>query len=139
MKDEGWKRSVVVRESFLSRVLGFGGSSSRMIRRISSNAAVRSASWSNGVVPVSNSYSRTPSAQMSLRVSTSTPERSACSGLMYIGVPMSWWKPVLSVRSVREPPMAFATPKSMILGTAAPSMTVTRMFEGLRSRWMIPF
>jgi hypothetical protein len=27
---------------------------------------------------------------MSLRVSTSTPERSACSGLMYKGVPTNW-------------------------------------------------
>ena len=44
-----------------------------------------------------------------------------------------------SVRSVSGAPVALATPKSMTLGTAAPSMTVTRMFEGLRSRWMIPF
>ena len=39
---------------------------------------------------------------MSLRVSTSMPERSACSGLMYSGVPTNWWKPVYSVRSVRR-------------------------------------
>ena len=38
-----------------SRVLGFGGSSSRMIRRISSSAALRNRSRSNGVVPVSSS------------------------------------------------------------------------------------
>ena len=50
-------------ESFdsLSRVLGFGGSSSRMIRRISSYAACLNRSLSNGVVPVSSSYSSTPS------------------------------------------------------------------------------
>ena len=29
---------------------------------------------------------------MSLRVSTSMPDSSACSGLMYSGVPMSWAK-----------------------------------------------
>ncbi len=44
-----------------SRVLGVGGCSSRMILRISSKAARRSVSASNGVVPVSSSYSRTPS------------------------------------------------------------------------------
>ena len=41
--------------SELSRVLGLGGSSSRMIRRISSNAARLSVSESKGVVPVSSS------------------------------------------------------------------------------------
>src|SRR5262249_12671061 len=45
----------------LSLVLGLGGSSSRIIRRISSNAADFSRSLSNGVVPVSSSYNRTPS------------------------------------------------------------------------------
>jgi hypothetical protein len=39
----------------VSRVLGRGGSSSLMIRRISSNAALRKRSPSNGVVPVSSS------------------------------------------------------------------------------------
>ena len=46
---------VSVSPSVLSRVLGFGGSSSRMIRRISSKAACLSVSESNGVVPVSSS------------------------------------------------------------------------------------
>ena len=46
---------VSVSPSVLSRVLGLGGSSSRMIRRISSNAACWSVSGSNGVVPVSSS------------------------------------------------------------------------------------
>ena len=42
--------------SVLSRVLGLGGSSSRMIRSISSNAGRHAAaSWSKGVVPVSSS------------------------------------------------------------------------------------
>ena len=76
---------------------------------------------------------------MSLRVSMSTPESSACSGLMYSGVPMSWAKPVNMVFSVSCWPMALATPKSMILGTAAPSISVTKMLDGLISRWMIPF
>jgi hypothetical protein len=78
----------------LRRVLGLTGSSSRMIRRISSKAAVRSRSLSNGVVPVSNSYSSTPSEYMSVRVSTSRPLISACSGLMYSGVPTSCMNPV---------------------------------------------
>ena len=55
----------------LNRVLGRGGSSSRMIRRTSSNAACFSRSLSNGVVPVSSSYSSTPRLYTSLRVSTS--------------------------------------------------------------------
>src|SRR5215831_1200262 len=57
---------------------------------------------------------------MSLRVSTSMPENSACSGLMYSGVPMSWAKPVKSVFSVSPPaadPTALAAPKSITLGT----------------------
>ena len=39
----------------LSRVLGRGGSSSRIIRSISVNAALRSRCRSSGVVPVSSS------------------------------------------------------------------------------------
>ena len=58
---------------------------------------------------------------------------------MYSGVPINWAKPVKSVLSVRLCPVALAMPKSMTLGTGTPSMTVTRMFEGLMSRWMIPF
>jgi len=38
----------------------WGGSCSRMIRRISSKAAWRNVSWSKGVVPVKSSYSSTP-------------------------------------------------------------------------------
>ena len=30
-------------------------------------------------------------------------------------------------------------PKSITLGTGTPSCSVTRMFDGLMSRWMIPF
>ncbi len=44
-----------------SRVLGLGGSSSRIRRSTSVNAASRSRPCSSGVVPVSSSYSRTPS------------------------------------------------------------------------------
>ena len=54
---------------------------------------------------------------MSLRVSTSSPDSSACSGLMYSGVPTICAKPVKSVFSVSCPPVALATPKSMTLGT----------------------
>jgi hypothetical protein len=44
------------------RVLGLGGSSSRMMRRISSQSASLNRSLVNGVVPVSSSYSNTPRA-----------------------------------------------------------------------------
>ena len=30
-------------------------------------------------------------------------------------------------------------PKSITFGTGTPSCSVTRMFDGLRSRWMMPF
>ena len=48
-------------EAVRVRVLGRGGSSSRMIRRISSCAAFLNRSLLNGVVPVSSSYRSTPS------------------------------------------------------------------------------
>ena len=46
-------------------------------------------------------------------------------------------KTVLSVR--RSPEVAFAIPKSITFGMATPSLTVTRIFEGFRSRWIMPF
>lgn len=60
----------------------------------------------------------TPSAYTSVRVSTSSPPISACSGLMYSGVPMSTPSSVNSERSVSGCAVALATPKSMIFGTA---------------------
>ena len=45
----------------LSRVLGLGGSSSLMIRRISAYAASLTRLWESGVLPVSSSYRSTPS------------------------------------------------------------------------------
>ena len=54
---------------------------------------------------------------MSLRVSTSSPLRSACSGLMYSGVPTNWRNSVNSVFSVSRWCVALAMPKSMIFGT----------------------
>ena len=44
-----------------------------------------------------------------------------------------------SVRSVSRWSIALATPKSMTLGTGLPSCSVTSTFDGLMSRWMIPF
>src|SRR2546425_12243865 len=52
---------------------------------------------------------------------------------------MNCSKAVKSVLSVSGPAVALAMPKSMTLGTGTPSLTVTRMFEGLMSRWMMPF
>ena len=45
----------------LMRVLGRGGSSSRIKRRTSSSPASLNCSRLNGVLPVSNSYKSTPS------------------------------------------------------------------------------
>jgi hypothetical protein len=69
-------------EARLRRVLGRGGSSSRMIRWISASPAPRSRAGSNGGVPLTSSYSSTPSEYTSVRVSTSRPLIAARSGLM---------------------------------------------------------
>ena len=76
---------------------------------------------------------------MSLRVSTSRLVISACSGLIYSGVPTISANRVKSVFSVSCWLIALATPKSMILGTGRPSCSVTSTFDGLMSRWMMPF
>ncbi len=76
---------------------------------------------------------------MSLRVSTSRPLISACSGLMYTGVPMNCPYSVNSVFSVSRWCVALAIPKSITLGTGSPSCSVTITFEGLMSRWITPF
>jgi hypothetical protein len=55
------------------------------------------------------------------------------------GKEMSCASAVNSVFSLSCCPIALATPKSMILGTATPSWSVIKTFDGLRSRWMIPF
>ena len=52
---------------------------------------------------------------------------------------MNWCNCVYTVLSVSRPSVALAIPKSITFGTATPSLTVTRIFEGLMSRWMIPF
>ncbi len=68
---------------------------------------------------------------MSLRVSTSRPLISACSGLMYSGVPIIWANRVKSVFSVSRWSIALATPKSITLGTGLPSWSVTSTFDRL--------
>jgi len=72
-----------------SLVLGLGGSTSRSTRCNSPYAADRSSFPLKGVLPVSNSYISTPSEYTSVRVSMSRLP-SACSGLMYSGVPINW-------------------------------------------------
>ena len=52
---------------------------------------------------------------------------------------MNCSKAVKKVRLVRRPSVALAIPKSITLGSGSPSCGETRTFEGLRSRWMIPF
>ena len=59
-------------------MLGLAGSSSRNRRRNSSNAIVRRLI---GGAPANNSYKMTPSEYTSVRVSTSSPDDLACSGL----------------------------------------------------------
>ena len=65
--------------------------------------------------------------------------RLACSGDMYSGVPTTAPNPVISVLSVSVCPAALATPKSITFGTGRSSYIATSTFDGLMSRWMIPF
>ncbi len=76
---------------------------------------------------------------MSLRVSMSRPLISACSGLMYAGVPIICRCSVKSVRVVSSALVALAIPKSITFGTGTPSCSVISTFDGLMSRWMTPF
>ena len=77
---------------------------------------------------------------MSLRVSTSRPDE-----LGLLGAHVQRRADELGEAGVERlarsgsGPVALAMPKSITLGTGTPSMSVTRMFDGLRSRWMIPF
>ena len=64
---------------------------------------------------------------------------SACSGLAYSGVPTIWPNCVSNVFSTAHLSVAFAMPKSITLGTGAPSCSVTSTFDGFRSRWITPF
>jgi hypothetical protein len=47
--------------------------------------------------------------------------------------------PVCVSRARPSPSVALAIPKSITLQTGAPSIVVTRTFDGLMSRWMMPF
>ena len=57
---------------------------------------------------------------MSVRVSMSVLSSPACSGLMYMGVPMIWPWPVFATALDSSPLTALAIPKSMILGIGPP-------------------
>ena len=50
-----------------------------------------------------------------------------------------WPDSVIEAGPVPAPCSAFATPKSITLGTGLSSCMVTIMLVGFRSRWMIPF
>jgi hypothetical protein len=58
---------------------------------------------------------------------------------MYSGVPINAPRRVSSVLAVSGRSVALAIPKSMTFGTGSPSISVTRMFDGFRSRWITPF
>ena len=64
----------------------------------------------------------------------SCARRSACSGLMYSGVPTSTPSSVTIVFSVSRCAIAFARPKSMILGIALSFCCTTMTFDGFKSR-----
>ena len=77
---------------------------------------------------------------MSLRVSMSRLLISACSGT-HVGGRADELLKGGEERLVGQALslVALAMPKSITLGTGTPSLTVTRMFDGLMSRWMMPF
>ncbi len=104
-----------------------GGGSSRSTAL--STAAVDGPS--NARRPASSSYSTAPKLKTSDRTSIGCP--CACSGDIYAAVPTTVPS---SVRVVSGSVLvSFATPKSNSL--AVPS-SVTRTFDGFRSRWRIP-
>ena len=86
-----------------------------------------------------------PSEYTSVRVSMSSVP-SACSGLMYSGVPIIWPVCVNTSCATALALVALATPKSITF-TRAPveplavesSDMPARMLPGFRSRWMMPF
>ena len=82
----------------------------------------------NGGSPTSISYNTQPNEYRSLRPSMASP--TACSGLMYAGVPML--VPACVSVSAPESLTAFPMPKSAT--SAWPSCSM--MFSGLMSRWM---
>ena len=86
-----------------------------MILWISANPLLRSSLGSNGNTPVRSSYSITPNEYTSVLVSISEPDISACSGLMYSGVPIIWPRSVKTVFSVSLWLSALAMPKSITL------------------------
>src|ERR1019366_4605282 len=73
----------------------------------------------------------------SVRVSISSPEDLACSGLIYSGVPTNAPRRVNIVSAVSFWVSALATPKSMIFGAGRPSTSVTRTFDGFKSRFLM--
>ena len=91
----------------------------------------------NGGRPAKSSNKITPSAQMSVRGSTSRAER-ICSGDMYSGEPIiakSWVSAKLVALSV----VALETPKSRIFTTRDPSGKVAKnRFAGFKSRCTMP-
>ena len=69
-----------------------------------------------------------------------TPQRRPWFAMEYVqGVPISWPIAVYIVFSVSFCVVAFATPKSMILGRGFPSTSATRMLPGFRSLWSTAF
>ena len=99
------------------------GSTSRITRRISSSPCCRSVfaleRQSAGQQLVQEDAER---VHVGARVDVQ-PCQSACSGLMYSGVPTRTPISVKSVRSVSGCVVALAIPKSMIFGTGLSSCT----------------
>ena len=77
---------------------------------------------------------------MSLRVSISRPHDFRLFGAHVERRPDHVApRPVYTLLAASSWLIALAIPKSMILGTGTPSCSVTRILEGLISRWMMPF
>ena len=58
---------------------------------------------------------------------------------MYCNVPITWRSSVSNVALRRFGEVAFAMPKSITFATGRPSCVATRMFDGFKSRWTMPF
>ena len=88
--------------------------------------------------PESISYTIAPSANTSVRSSTSVCWPVACSGAMYCGVPSSVLSCVLTVCE----PRIFEMPKSRTFAISSirpsTSLGTRKMLCGFRSRWTMP-
>ena len=134
-----WAVVVAPRLHVLSRVVGLGGSFSRIIRITSSKPpepTISCVEWRAARQQFVEQHAEAVDVAAGVHV------QAAQARLLrtHVGRRADELVEPGKDRLVRQPfAVALAMPKSITLGTGTPSFTVTRMFDGLMSRWMMPF